>query len=57
MLSGGSYTERSSFALGETMEPIRGLLSARASRAYVAIDRASYAFPERDYDARGRTAP
>ena len=51
VLSGGSYTERSSFALGETMEPIRGLLSARASRAYVAIDRASYAFPERDYDA------
>ncbi len=55
VLSGGTYSERSSFALGETMEPIRGLLSARASRAYVAIDRASYAFPERKFETRGRT--
>lgn len=53
-LSGGTYSERSSFALGETMEPIRGLLSARASRAYVAIDRAGFAFPAREVETRGR---
>ena len=54
VLSGGSYTERSSFALGETMEPIRGLLSARASRAYAAIERAQYVFQEDGYKTRGR---
>jgi predicted chitinase len=39
-LSGGGYPTRSSYALGETLEPIRALLSTRESRAYVALDRA-----------------
>jgi len=41
VLGGGSYPVRDSFALGETMEPIRTLLSTRESRAYVAINKAS----------------
>ena len=39
-LSGGGYSSRSSFALGETLEPVRAMFSTRQSRAYVAIDRA-----------------
>ena len=39
-LSGGDYPSRSSFALGETLEPVRAMFSTRQSRAYVAIDRA-----------------
>ena len=54
VLSGGTYAERSSFALGETMEPIRGLLNARSSRAYIAIERAKALFPPRDVQALGR---
>jgi predicted chitinase len=45
VLSGGSYPVRESFALGETLEPIRALLSTRQSRAYVAINRAARAMP------------
>lgn len=41
VLGGGSYPVRDSFALGETMEPIRTLLSTRESRAYIAINKAS----------------
>ncbi len=41
VLSGGDFPVRSSFALGETLEPIRTFLSTRESRAYVAIERAN----------------
>jgi predicted chitinase len=41
VLGGGQYPVRHSFALGETMEPIRTLLSTRESRAYIAINKAS----------------
>jgi predicted chitinase len=41
VLGGGRYPVRDSFALGETMEPIRALLSTRESRAYIAINKAS----------------
>jgi predicted chitinase len=41
VLGGGQYPARDSFALGETMEPIRALLSTRESRAYIAINKAS----------------
>jgi predicted chitinase len=41
VLGGGHYPVRDSFALGETMEPIRALLSTRESRAYIAINKAS----------------
>lgn len=41
VLSGGDFPARNSFAFGETMEPIRTLLSTRSSRAYVAIERAT----------------
>jgi predicted chitinase len=41
VLGGGQYPVRDSFALGETMEPIRALLSTRESRAYIAINKAS----------------
>jgi predicted chitinase len=41
VLGGGQYPVRDSFALGETMEPIRTLLSTRESRAYIAINKAS----------------
>lgn len=41
VLGGGDYPVRDSFALGETMEPIRTLLSTRESRAYIAINKAS----------------
>lgn len=44
-LSGGDYAVRSSFALGDALEPVRALLSTRSSRAYVAIDRATKEFP------------
>ena len=39
-LSGGGYPLRTSYALGESLEPIRALLAARTSRAYVALERA-----------------
>ena len=45
-LSGGGFPTRTSFSLGETLEPIRALLSARESRAYVALDRASRSLPK-----------
>ena len=38
VLGGGTYPTRDTFALGETMEPIRALLSTRESRAYVALN-------------------
>jgi len=41
VLGGGQYPVRDSFALGETLEPIRALLSTRESRAYIAINKAS----------------
>ncbi len=44
VLSGGDYPVRKHFALGETLEPIRALLNTRASRAYVAIERAERVF-------------
>jgi hypothetical protein len=47
VLSGGSFPERSYFGLGETLEPIRALLSTRETRAYVAIDRAVQQMPSR----------
>ena len=43
-LSGGDYSVRGSFALGDVLEPVRALLSTRSSRAYVAIDRANKEF-------------
>jgi predicted chitinase len=45
VLSGGTYATRDSFALGETLEPIRALLSTRQSRAYVAINRGARTMP------------
>ncbi|MDX2307607.1 MAG: hypothetical protein NW216_05150 [Hyphomicrobium sp.] len=45
VLSGGDYPKRTSYGLGEIMEPIRGLLSARQSRSYVAIERAARLMP------------
>src|SRR5207249_2563444 len=47
-LSGGDFPVRKSFALGESLEPIRALLNARTSRAYVAIGRAQEQFPNVD---------
>ena len=41
VLSGGDFPVRGSFALGETLEPVRTFLSTRESRAYVAIERAN----------------
>ncbi len=41
VLSGGSFAVRGSFALGETLEPVRTFLSTRESRAYAAIERAN----------------
>jgi predicted chitinase len=41
VLSGGDFPVRSSFSLGETLEPIRTFLSTRESRAYAAIERAN----------------
>jgi len=41
VLSGAGYPVRSSFVLGEELEPVRALLSMRESRAYVAIGRAA----------------
>lgn len=41
VLGGGKYPVRDSFSLGETMEPIRALLSTRESRASIAINKAS----------------
>jgi predicted chitinase len=43
VLGGGHYPVRDSFGLGETMEPIRALLSTRESRAYIAINKAARA--------------
>jgi predicted chitinase len=45
VLSGGDYPVRTTFALGEILEPVRALLSTRTSRAYVAIDTAARRFP------------
>lgn len=47
VLSGGDFPVRSSFAFGETLEPIRAFLSTRESRAYVAIERANRVFQPR----------
>ncbi|MBI4275073.1 MAG: hypothetical protein HY659_10285 [Rhizobiales bacterium] len=41
VLTGGDFPVRNSYALGETAEPLRALLSTRTSRAYVAIERAA----------------
>jgi predicted chitinase len=41
VLTGGDFPVRTSFALGETLEPIRTFLSTRESRAYVAMERAN----------------
>ena len=41
VLSGGGFPVRGSFALGETLEPVRTFLSTRESRAYAAIERAN----------------
>jgi predicted chitinase len=48
VLSGGDYPVRTTFALGEILEPVRALLSTRSSRAYVAIDTAARRFPSRE---------
>jgi predicted chitinase len=53
-LSGGDYPARNSFAFGDGLEPLRALLSTRASRAYVAIERAERKLETRTYlDAEG----
>jgi hypothetical protein len=44
-LSGGDYPTRASYALGETLEPVRAMFSAREARAYVAIERAGEEMP------------
>jgi predicted chitinase len=56
VLSGGAYPVRTSFALGETLEPIRALLSTRESRAYVAIDAAARRFPAYELASIGEGA-
>jgi predicted chitinase len=53
VLSGGDYPVRTTFALGEILEPIRALLSTRGSRAYVAIDTAARRFPPRELASLG----
>jgi predicted chitinase len=53
VLSGGDYPVRTTFALGEILEPIRALLSTRGSRAYVAIDTAARRFPPRELASIG----
>jgi hypothetical protein len=50
VLTGGSYPERTFSGLGETMEPVRALLTTRETRAYVAIDRATRQMPVRDFE-------
>jgi len=45
VLSGGGYPIRSSFSLGDLLEPIRALLDTRESRSFVAIDRAVELYP------------
>ena len=56
-LGGGKYPVRDSFALGESMEPIRTLLSTRESRAYIAINRAARTLPSKETVIRvGETA-
>jgi len=45
VLSGGTFPVRDSFALGETLEPIRALLSTRQSRSYVDINTAERTVP------------
>lgn len=56
VLSGGGFPERSSFALGESLEPIRALLSTRESRAYVALDRAKREMPKRTIESQDKLA-
>jgi predicted chitinase len=56
VLSGGDYPVRTSFALGEILEPIRALLSTRESRAYVEIDTAARRFPLRELATIGEGA-
>ncbi|MEQ1578062.1 MAG: hypothetical protein ABL894_10445 [Hyphomicrobium sp.] len=44
-LSGGDYPLRTSFSLGETLEPVRAMFSTRQSRAYFALERAREELP------------
>jgi hypothetical protein len=44
-ITGGGLLKRSSYALGETLEPIRALLSTRVSRSFVALERAYRQMP------------
>jgi predicted chitinase len=48
-LTGGDYPVRDSYSLGEELEPLRALLSTRASRAYAAIDTAARELPKSEY--------
>ncbi len=43
-LGGGGLPLRDSYGLGEIMEPVRGLLSTRQTRAYAAVERATTQF-------------
>lgn len=45
VLGGGGLSVRDSFGFGEFMEPVRGLLSTRQSRAYAAVERAATRLP------------
>jgi len=49
-LGGGTYATRSSFGLGEMLEPIRALLSTRESRGYIAMNRAAREMPAVKFD-------
>lgn len=57
VLSGGDFPVRHSFALGETMEPLRGLLSTRTARAFVAMDRADQSLSQIRPETDGRLVP
>lgn len=48
VLSSAEYPKRTSYSYGETLEPIRALLSTRESRASTAIERAERQFPPQD---------
>jgi hypothetical protein len=48
-ITGGGLLARNSFALGETLEPIRALLSTRVSRSYVALERAYRQMPTQEW--------
>ncbi|HEU0100609.1 MAG TPA: patatin-like phospholipase family protein [Allosphingosinicella sp.] len=48
-ITGGGLLTRNSFALGETLEPIRALLSTRVSRSYVALERAYRQMPMQEW--------